>query len=63
MKIRTQISMTIEKADGTVVVLERATTTTHGDNPRFERVEAADALVGAHAEFVEKNTIEGTRSF
>jgi hypothetical protein len=58
MKIRTQISITVEKADGTVVVLERAQESTGGDNPRFDRIEVVKALENANEEFLRANHLK-----
>lgn len=60
MKIRTQFSITVEKADGTVVVLERATDRTVGDNPRYERMEVVKSLEEANEAFLKANHLKMT---
>ena len=55
MKITTEISVLVERPDGTTAYLERSTIMATGDNPRFERDGVAGALHVAHVEFVAAN--------
>lgn len=44
MKIITSIAVTIERTDGSATTVSETTVTKTGDNPRFERAEAAKAI-------------------
>lgn len=61
MKIRTTIITTIERKDGSGVTLDRTVVSEHGDNPSFERSEAAGALRVAMGQFIDSNALGGTR--
>lgn len=61
MKIETQITVVITRADGTTTTLGRSVSKQAGDNPNFERNETAIAVQDAATEFVPANNLAGTR--
>lgn len=61
MKITTRIIVTVERSNGSAATLDRIVSATTGDNPSFERTETAAALKHATDQFIETNSLAGTR--
>lgn len=51
MKITTEITVTVERADGTMTSVTNRTNKSAGDNPRFERDEVTAAVADGYDAF------------
>ena len=60
MKITTQITVTLDKADGSQTIIGKTISKTVGDNPIFHRNETRYVVNDACIEFAETHHLNGT---